>query len=52
MFLTHFRALPAASQLPRQAKAWKFKRPGPGCIKRAKKLLGTGTCTSNLSQLH
>ena len=27
MFLTHIRAFPAASQMPRHAKAWKFKRP-------------------------
>ena len=27
MFLTHLRAFPAASQMPRHAKAWKFKRP-------------------------
>ena len=26
MFLTHYRAFPAASQMPRDAKAWKFKR--------------------------
>ena len=27
MFLTQIIAFPAASQLPRNAKAWKFKRP-------------------------
>ena len=27
MFLTHYRAFPAASQMPRNAKAWKPKRP-------------------------
>ena len=27
MFLSHLRAFPAASQMPRDAKAWKFKRP-------------------------
>ena len=52
MFLTHLRALPAASQLPRHAKAWKFKRPGRRFLHPPKKLLGTGTCTRNLSQLH
>ena len=26
MFLTHLGAFPAASQMPRHAKAWKFKR--------------------------
>ena len=27
MFLTHYRAFPAASQMARDAKGWKFKRP-------------------------
>ena len=27
MFFTLLRAFPAASQMPRDAKAWKFKRP-------------------------
>ena len=27
MLLTNLRAFPAASQMPRHAKAWKFKRP-------------------------
>ena len=27
MFLTHIRVFPAASYMPRHAKAWKFKRP-------------------------
>ena len=27
MFLTHIRAFPAASLMPRHAKVWKFKRP-------------------------
>ena len=27
MFLTHIRAFPATTKMPRHAKAWKFKRP-------------------------
>ena len=40
MFSTRLRAFPAASQMARHAKAWKFKRP----VSQNKEAFWTGIC--------